>query len=42
MKLDAIDATADDPGAAKDNKDKLYCYGLVDAQEAVTGVQTLP
>ena len=35
-----LQRTADDFGAA--GRDKFYGYGLVDAQEAATGVQTLP
>lgn len=35
-----LGSTADDLGPA--GKDNLYGYGLVDAQESVTGVQTLP
>lgn len=35
-----LGSTADDLGPA--GKDNLYGYGLVDAQESVTSVQTLP
>ncbi|MEK7848884.1 MAG: S8 family peptidase [Chloroflexota bacterium] len=38
--VNRLTSTADDKGAV--GRDSLYGYGLVDAQQAATGVQTLP